>query len=148
MSYTPSPQEQLQSAGLSDAEIALGYEPGDLSDAEVRDLAKRAGLRWLEPDGEDGGYPGGFDMANLDEVRALIKIVREEPRADELATREAWRETIHKAALTVGGFDCYFLGSSKRLGGDPEMRKHYADWHKEANATVNALMDLRDELES
>lgn len=59
---------------------------------------------------------------------------------------EAWREVIHKAALTVSSFGAYFLGSSKRLGGNPEMREHYAQWHQEANDAVNALMDLRDEM--
>lgn len=66
--------------------------------------------------------------------------------AAEGADLEAWRETIHKAALTVGSFGAYFLGSSKRLGADAEMRGHYAKWHQEANDAVNALMDLRDEM--
>ncbi len=79
MSYTTTPQGVLQGAGLSDAEIALGYEPGDLSDAEIRDIARRAGMKWLEADGEEGGFPGAFDLATIDEVRKLVELARSKP---------------------------------------------------------------------
>jgi hypothetical protein len=46
-----------------------------LTDEQVKDRAAKAGLRWIDPipddDGNDG-YPGGFDMSSLDEIRALI----------------------------------------------------------------------------
>lgn len=46
-----------------------------LTDEDVKALAAKAGLRWIDPiPDEDGGegYPGGFDMSSLDEIRALI----------------------------------------------------------------------------
>jgi hypothetical protein len=53
-----------------------GVKPSaPLSDERVKELAAKAGLRWLDPiPDEDGGvgYPGGFDMSSLDEIRALI----------------------------------------------------------------------------
>lgn len=53
--------------------VLAGAEP--LSDEQVKVRAAKAGLRWIGPmPDEDGGegYPGGFDMSSLDEIRALL----------------------------------------------------------------------------
>lgn len=54
---------------------AHGVAMPPLTDEQVKERAAKAGLRWIDPiPDEDGseGYPGGFDMSSLDEIRALI----------------------------------------------------------------------------
>lgn len=48
-----------------------------LTDEQVKERAAKAGLRWIEPIPDDDGeigYPGGFDMSSLDEIRALLTL--------------------------------------------------------------------------
>jgi hypothetical protein len=43
---------------------------------ELIALCERAGIRWIPPDDEEGGFPGGFDMATLREMGSLVALVR------------------------------------------------------------------------
>lgn len=45
---------------------------GPISDAEVIKRAEAAGFKWLPPDDDEDGFPGGFDMCSLAEIRALL----------------------------------------------------------------------------
>jgi len=42
------------------------------TDAEVHCLAERAGFKWIEPDGDEDGFPGGFDMSDFKHMRRLV----------------------------------------------------------------------------
>jgi hypothetical protein len=46
-----------------------------LTDEQIIDRCKAAGIKWIRPvpdDEENGGFPGMFDMATMDEMRALL----------------------------------------------------------------------------
>lgn len=44
----------------------------ELTDAQVIARAEQAGFKWLPPDEEEGGFPGGFDMSDIDNMRKLL----------------------------------------------------------------------------
>jgi hypothetical protein len=46
-----------------------------LTDEKIIERCKVAGIKWIRPvpdDDENGGFPGMFDMATMDEMRALL----------------------------------------------------------------------------
>lgn len=43
-----------------------------VTDQQIIERCKLAGIRWIEPDEEEGGYPGGFDMSSMKHMRALL----------------------------------------------------------------------------
>ena len=43
-----------------------------LSDEEIIEHCAKAGVQWIVPDAEDGGFPGSFDMVTMDEMRAIL----------------------------------------------------------------------------
>lgn len=48
-----------------------------VGDDEVKSICKAAGVEYLMPDDDEGfGYPGGFDMTSLDDMRKIIAASR------------------------------------------------------------------------
>lgn len=55
-----------------DAALAAPVAQPPMTREQVVQAAEAAGLRWIPPDDEEYGFPGGFDMATLREVETLI----------------------------------------------------------------------------
>lgn len=78
--------------------------PAELSDAWLIAFAEQAGFRWLPPDDEDGGFPGGFDMSDLSSMRKLLAARASQPATpaqDAAATVPRMRELLAEARTTL-----------------------------------------------
>lgn len=67
------PERVLWDALVRENATAPVVPADELTRQQVIDAAEAAGLRWIHPDDEEGGFPGGFDMATLSEVETLIR---------------------------------------------------------------------------
>lgn len=68
-----------EAARASQPPVAALDAPAELSDAWLIAFAEQAGFRWLPPDDEDGGFPGGFDMSDLSSMRKLLAARASQP---------------------------------------------------------------------
>lgn len=57
------------------------------SDEQIIAACNSAGVRWIEPDGEEGGFPGGFDITHMPEMRRLFAALAQQPGAVECPHR-------------------------------------------------------------
>ncbi|MES2942947.1 MAG: hypothetical protein V4772_08785 [Pseudomonadota bacterium] len=46
-----------------------------VSDEEIKTLCNAAGVNWIDADEDPDGYPGGFDMSNMDSMRKLVSSI-------------------------------------------------------------------------
>lgn len=51
------------------------------TDERIIAVCKAAGVRWIEADEEEGGFPGGFDITHMPEMRRLFTALAQQPAA-------------------------------------------------------------------
>src|SRR5690606_15851199 len=58
------------------------------TDDRIIAVCKAAGVRWIEADEEEGGFPGGFDITHMPEMRRLFTALAQQPAAVDEAMAE------------------------------------------------------------
>ncbi|QPB08724.1 hypothetical protein CPT_Magia_042 [Burkholderia phage Magia] len=112
-----------------------------LTDEQIIERCKAAGIKWIPPelpdhDDHEIGFPGSFDMADMDEMRTLLAAHpgQPEPRAevtdDDKADAERWRHfysghyiicKVHADGTVKnlgGGYVAKYAIDAARAGGD------------------------------
>jgi hypothetical protein len=57
-----------------------------LTDEQIVEQCMAAGIKWIAPDDDPDGYPGGFDMCSLADVRKLLEGATPSPEVKASAT--------------------------------------------------------------
>lgn len=85
----------------------------DLTDEQIVELCKAAGINWCPPASfDDGDFPGMFDMATMDEMRKLLAADAVVADARGLSS-EAWSAVTKRCFDTGGNFACAEVSTSR-----------------------------------
>lgn len=89
--------------------------PAALTDEQVIARAAQAGFKWLPPDEEEGGFPGGFDMSDIDNMRKLLAASpADQGEGARDAARYRWLRTKTLNELNELGVEFYYSAAYPR----------------------------------
>lgn len=94
---TAAQQQQRGQAQPPSAPVGVEW-----TDERIIAACKAAGVRWIAPDDEEGGFPGGFDITHMPEMRRLFAALAKQPAAVDGGVAQRAAKALLDARSYIG----------------------------------------------